>query len=291
MKNDIKNLTLEEKFELLSGNGVWAIHDFNGKLDKVIVSDGPCGLRKMEPDENGNLLLRSYGSDLENVCFEGGDVLLNSNGKVLRNTKGHMFIRKADPFGNYPCDVFVAESKPMSYKVDIIRIDYNFLTSDGKLIRRQNFERSQTPILHEVERTYRDDSDEKLFVDRDKKIYPKAYIYDPGVIGSGFPSLFPSAAALLIENRSRIEDGLEPIVQDERPYLMEHYRRQIEIQEVQQKLTQKSQRGTISFATYVNAMRTLADEQMLTNIFGEMETPEDALIREEIESEMEESQL
>lgn len=55
MKNTIEILTLEEKLALLTGKNVWETHDFGGKLDKVVVADGPCGLRKNYFDDNGNL--------------------------------------------------------------------------------------------------------------------------------------------------------------------------------------------------------------------------------------------
>ncbi|MBO4963235.1 MAG: glycoside hydrolase family 3 protein, partial [Clostridia bacterium] len=99
MKNDIKNLTLEEKFELLSGNGVWAIHDFNGKLDKVIVSDGPCGLRKMEPDENGKLFT------VKSTIYPSVHVLANSWNKQLAKTVGNAI---ADDCIDHDVDIILA---------------------------------------------------------------------------------------------------------------------------------------------------------------------------------------
>jgi len=99
MKNDIKNLTLEEKFELLSGNGVWAIHDFNGKLDKVIVSDGPCGLRKMEPDENGNLFT------VKSTIYPSVHVIANSWNKQLAKTVGNAI---ADDCIDHDVDIILA---------------------------------------------------------------------------------------------------------------------------------------------------------------------------------------
>ena len=46
MKNDIKNLSLEEKLKLLTGKTYWNTNDINGKLDYVVMADGPNGLRK-----------------------------------------------------------------------------------------------------------------------------------------------------------------------------------------------------------------------------------------------------
>ena len=52
MKNDLKNLTLDEKIELLTGMDAWNIHKID-KLDKFHMADGPCGLR-METEEVDN---------------------------------------------------------------------------------------------------------------------------------------------------------------------------------------------------------------------------------------------
>jgi len=99
MKNDIKSLTLEEKFRLLTGNGTWAIHDFNGKLDKVIVSDGPCGLRKMEPDENGNLYT------VKSTTYPSVHVLANSWNRQLAKTVGYCI---ADDCIDHDVDIILA---------------------------------------------------------------------------------------------------------------------------------------------------------------------------------------
>ena len=45
MKNDLKNLTLDEKIELLMGKNTWETYDADGKLDTAFLADGPSGLR------------------------------------------------------------------------------------------------------------------------------------------------------------------------------------------------------------------------------------------------------
>lgn len=265
----INGLTLEELEEKIKANKAELVGDMFFSTGNQI----------FETDDNGNLLLKSYGSDLENIGLDGGDVLLDSDGDVLRSTKGHMFIRQVDAFGNYPCDVFVAKGEFMSDNVKIVRIDYNFLNKDGKLIRKQNFERTTTPTMHEVERTYSYKDDDKVFVDSSKSIYPKSYVFDPGKGNGGFPMFFPSATALLIENRNRIEEGKSPIVQDETPYLVDYYKRISQISSIQVKLTQKYQRGSLSPKAYRKAMHEIAEEEMLSRIFStEMETKADRKI-------------
>lgn len=43
---DIKNLTIDEKINMLVGDGNWKINNAGGKLPRVFMADGPSGLRK-----------------------------------------------------------------------------------------------------------------------------------------------------------------------------------------------------------------------------------------------------
>lgn len=52
MKYDIKNLTLDEKLELLRGKDTWRLESANGKLKEIFLSDGPCGLRKIRKTDD-----------------------------------------------------------------------------------------------------------------------------------------------------------------------------------------------------------------------------------------------
>lgn len=45
MKYDLKSLTLDEKIALLVGDTYWTTSPANGKLDTLLMQDGPCGLR------------------------------------------------------------------------------------------------------------------------------------------------------------------------------------------------------------------------------------------------------
>ena len=48
-----KDLTLEEKFLLLTGRDMWRLTNANGKLPEIFMCDGPSGLRMEILDENG----------------------------------------------------------------------------------------------------------------------------------------------------------------------------------------------------------------------------------------------
>lgn len=45
MKYDIKALTIDEKIAMLTGKDYWHTSDANGKVESIIMQDGPCGLR------------------------------------------------------------------------------------------------------------------------------------------------------------------------------------------------------------------------------------------------------
>lgn len=237
--------------------------------------------QNLQVDDNGNLVLRSYGSDLDDIMIAGGDVLISKDGEVLRNTRGQMFIHSCDPFGNYPVDVFVSGRISLTDSVEITRIDYNFLNESGKMLCKQNFQRMDTPAIIEVKRVYTDNSEDKMFMN--KSVYPTAYVYNWGRNGER-PTLFPSATALLIENRVRKLEmpESEPYVGDETPYIIAHYKRLSEIPSVIKKLTEKYKKDEISMAKYRRAMEALKSEQDLIRLFSnEFETPHDLYIAEE----------
>ena len=233
-------------------------------------------------DENNNLCLRTYGSDLENLRGDWYDCLVSADGQVLRKTNGSMVFSTPDAYGNYFAICFVSKSKPMTDQVDIVRLDYNFLTPDGHKISKTNFTMSQEQSITPITRTYSHNNGEKMFIDSSKTVYPTGYIYNGGSGSREYPIFLPSATAVLIENRSRIADGRDPIVEDETPYLEEHYKRLEEQSAVHSMLTKKYNKGQISYQTYKHAMTVLDVERFIDSIFGnEFERPEDMAYAEE----------
>lgn len=59
-----QNLTTDEKIRLLNGVGDWHTYDANGKLDSIMMTDGPHGIRKIENEQVGDIT----GSKLA-TCF------------------------------------------------------------------------------------------------------------------------------------------------------------------------------------------------------------------------------
>lgn len=104
-KNDLKNLTLEEKISLLTGDGNWKTAGANGKVKQAWLSDGPSGLRMHNPNNVSETLratalptchVLSYTWDLA-LCYEyaqtiaeeailnGADVLLGPGVNIKRS--------------------------------------------------------------------------------------------------------------------------------------------------------------------------------------------------------------
>ena len=54
MKYDIKQLTLDEKLQLLCGQDTWRLQTANGKLPELFLADGPNGLRKIRIHEDNS---------------------------------------------------------------------------------------------------------------------------------------------------------------------------------------------------------------------------------------------
>lgn len=67
MKYDVKMLTLDQKFKLLTGADYWRTYTAEGKIGEVVMSDGPCGLRKVREDKTE-----------ESACMPSPSVVANS---------------------------------------------------------------------------------------------------------------------------------------------------------------------------------------------------------------------
>ncbi|MBO4904564.1 MAG: glycoside hydrolase family 3 C-terminal domain-containing protein [Lachnospiraceae bacterium] len=69
IRSIVKKLTLEEKVSLCSGSDFWHTKEIDRlQIPAVMVSDGPSGLRKQDPDAD----VRSVNNSIEAVCFPAG---------------------------------------------------------------------------------------------------------------------------------------------------------------------------------------------------------------------------
>lgn len=244
-------------------------------------------------DANGNLLLKSHGSQLENLKIEGGDVLIDAKGHILRDTRGSMYIHALEQpntpdecvqFGYYKTTVFKSKSNPDNNTTDIVGIEYNFLSPKGKQVSRTHFDKTDRPTIVPVERTYRDDRD-GLFIS--KEVLPTGYVYtDKDNI-----FFFPSAVAFLIANRTRKSEhpNLPSLIEDETPIIQDFYARQEDLPRILEKLSDKcykgfrGEKGGVSYETYYNIRKAMKEESDLNVIFTKtFETESDRAIHEEM---------
>ena len=252
------------------------------ELDDYIV----VGAQKVNRGRR-NLLLKSYGSNLEDIGYKCGDVLISAEGEVLKMTYGSSVMHEVNSNnGYYFEDVFTAKGTPMLGDVKIVGMEYNFVDPNGVVVRKQNFKRTETPTVHALDRTYRDDSDGKLYLNKD--VYPKSYIYDAGKNMGGKPTYYPSPAHLIMENRIRKQENpnLPPMAIDEVSLVAEHYIRQLALPGIVEKLTQQCSAGTISVEKYRKAMATIDEERKFNDMIfsAEFETEDDRAIGEVIAS-------
>ena len=252
--------------------------------------------RDIQLDRCGNLLLRSAGSKLKpalsrylknsekNVRY---DYLISKTGEILVQPANYSLLQAlapADENGYYYSHVYRSKSAPMSRIVDVYRRDYNFFDRNGVRIRQENFERTEEPTLHSLERYYRDDSDGKLFNKRG--VYPKSYIYDSGLGSEDVPRYFPSPAHLLVAHRKQKMEHpeLPPLVENEDMIILDHCNRQKNISKVQAMLTRANVRGTLSFEKYRRAMQLLDAEQNYVNsVFEVYKTERDDEIQDMVD--------
>lgn len=94
----ITELTMQEKARLLCGDGPWYTADLGGKLPRVRVADGPCGLRCPEENEGG-------GAPRPSVGYPAPQCLANSWSREVAGAVGECLADDAKDMG---ADVLLA---------------------------------------------------------------------------------------------------------------------------------------------------------------------------------------
>ena len=85
MAYDLKDFTAHEKIKLLAGQDTWHTEDFNGRLYKVKVSDGPIGLRTPAYNEKTD-----KWEDLPAVAYPSTQVLSQTWDKEIAYKTGEL---------------------------------------------------------------------------------------------------------------------------------------------------------------------------------------------------------
>ncbi len=82
----MKNITTEEKIQLLIGKDTWTLHNCNGKIHEIVVSDGPMGVRQPARDniDGGDLPSIAYPSS-QTLSFTWNPELARKVGNAIAN--------------------------------------------------------------------------------------------------------------------------------------------------------------------------------------------------------------
>ncbi len=227
-----------------------------------------------EPDEYGNLILRTSGAGLDNVYAQGGDVLINSKGEVLNDSKFRLFIRPATEYGVYPTDVYINSVNHNTNKLETAEIKKTFLDTNGSAINREPFEYSDEEILIPIERLLRTKNGDKDFVSN--QVHPRGYLYSHKDTVEYYPSIF----ALLAENRKRTTQGQTPLIEEDE-YLKEMFERLALSTRLTTSLGVSFDAGKVASGMYQKVMKILDCESRNIEQFVKFATAEE---KEQIEN-------
>lgn len=178
----------------------------------------PTGNDYTQVDRNGNLLVKTITSKLEDYTNCGNMLIDGKTGEVLREPQPSTIINALPENSNfYPIEIYQTTiDKNTGNKVTIGK-SYNFLDPNGKIVNSErNFELSQDGYgVYKFPRNYYDRERGKVI--NDWTIYPPAYV----VVEGRHINFYESPIEIIEENRNRIKNYTEPLVLDEEPYVKE----------------------------------------------------------------------
>ena len=235
-------------YRAYQGKNIWEELE---KGDAIHIGDFEEDSHPPRLDSNDNILLRSAHRDLREM--DGGNVLLNREGRVIVDLEGYGIIRPdVDGYGNYFADIYKTRSSGGRPVTD--KRNYAFFTPTGERIggKDKSFEYSETPTIHVAKSKY-----------TVAGVSPY-YIYDMGKNNPGRPEAFPNLAELIIANSY----SDVPFIENPATYLDKLFDRQKSAINAITKLNKKLDSGSISQAEY---------EEMYTSLTNELEATDIAL--------------
>ena len=240
----------------------------------------PTGRDYTRVDQNGNILVASINSNLENY-MDCGNILINGQtGETIRKPQPYMIINKCADNGFYLVELYKTQiDKATGNKVVVAR-EYNFLDPNGKMVNsKHNFKKCTFDEKHveSFQRNFYSRNGKYALSDWD--LYPTAYV----LCTQREPEFFESEIDLIRENRKRTNDGLEPIVDNEEPYLVGLYTRQQILDEEITKLGKMFDEKQIDEKIYHEALDIINEEYANIDSFSLEETELDKHIAKNLE--------
>ena len=244
----------------------------------------PTGRDYTRVDRNGNLLVATVNSKLDNYIDGCGNMLISGKtGNVLRAPRPSVIINPADKVtGFYPIEVYKTRENMATGNKEVYDREFNFLDPEGKILCDDyNFSSDGEQKIYEVPRNFYVRDGKCLYNSWD--IHPTAYVFADW----NKTTLYPSVVDILVESRSRVEKGEEPLVKSEIPYLQAYYKRKNQLDNITESLGQAFDAGTITELIYNKALKYLDAEYTKFEFFDKyLATPDDEKIEEEIFAEL-----
>lgn len=240
----------------------------------------PTGRDYTQVDSNGNLLVATINSKLDNYYDGCGNMLISGQtGEIIRAPKPSVIINPVDEkTGFYPIEIYKTKENKTTGTKEVYAREYNFLDGDGKILCDDfDFQLKESDELIKIPRNFYMRDENRVF--NNWEIYPASYVYCSwnGV------TLYPSVVDLITENRKRVANGELPIVSDERPYIREYYIRKAELDNIVESLGKSFDSGAITQTIYDKVLKVINKEfDTMENFESSIATEEDAKIEIEI---------
>lgn len=243
----------------------------------------PTGRDYTQVDQNGNILVASVTSHLENEYDGCGNILIDGQtGNTIRKSRPNVIINSCQKSnGFYPIEIYLTTTDQKTGEKRVSGREFNFLTPEGKLVK-SDFGFTKVPhdeqFIYTFNRNFYSRHNGSIL--SDWNIYPKAYV----LCSEKTPYFFNGEWEVIAENRKRLENGEDPIVQDETPYILNMYLRKAYLDEKTEELGKAFDDGKLNHEVYNDALRTINEEcEKLETFLANNETFEDISIRDNLD--------
>lgn len=218
----------------------------------------PTGNNLTKLDNNGNLLVKTINSQLDDYIDCGNMLIDGTTGKVLRNPHPSVIINAPTIHtGNYYLmEIYKTATDNKTGNQQVVSKEYNFLSPDGKVINSEaNFTLSEADYsFKKVPRNYYEKDGKNVI--NDWNIYPFCYI-----ITEGKKIYFFDGPVSLMED-IRSDEHLSNIIdQNSKTFILaDLYERKGQLEDIQNKTNRMLNNGKITQKMYDNIMSIISDE-------------------------------
>lgn len=242
----------------------------------------PNGRDYTQTDQNGNILVATSNSQLENETDGCGNMLIDGNtGDIIRAPRGSVIINKCNKNnGHYLMEIYNYANDPKTGRKQVVNVEYNFLDGNGKCVcPKAKFHKSQDGKceLFSFKRNFFDFSEGKFF--SNWNILPNGYV----LCSSEQPIFFDGECDLIKANRNKLGLNLPAIIENEESLLTRLYLRKIFLDNKLQEIGKQYDLGNITTSTYEKIINLFDKEYANFEDFEKnYQTQEDLKVLEKI---------